>query len=441
MTRSEEGSHEPRASILLVDDQPANLLALEAMLADLGQNLVKAPSGEEALRQLLREDFAVVLLDVQMPCLDGFETAKLIRGREKSRHTPIVFLTAYERPDFPAARAYALGAVDFLLKPLVPDILRAKVAVFVELFRKTEQIKGQAEQLRLLERREFERRLAEQQLRQAEERYRETRRLNEELEQRVAERTAALGAVNRELEREAAERKQTAAELARSNHELEQFGYVASHDLKEPLRKIRLYLELLEQEYRGRLDERAEQFIASAVSAACRLQALVNDWLAYARAGGRGKPLEPTDCAAVFDQALANLEAAVRESGATVTRGPLPTVRGDGSQLVQLFQNLIGNALKFRGAQAPVVRGEATRQGGMWLFAVRDNGIGIDPRHADRIFALFERLHGREYAGTGIGLAVCKKIVERHGGRIWAESRPEEGATFWFTLPAIEDHM
>ncbi|HVS36791.1 MAG TPA: ATP-binding protein [Gemmataceae bacterium] len=431
MTLSEDESDEPRANILLVDDQPANLLALDSMLAGPGQNLVKASGGEEALRRLLREDFAVVLMDVQMPGLDGFETAKLIRGRERSRYTPIVFLTAYERPDFPALRAYSLGAVDFLLKPLNADVLRAKVAVFVELFRKTEEVKRQGERLRLLERRDFERRLAEQ-------RYEETRRLNEELERRVAERTAALEAANRELQKEASEHKQTAAELARSNRELEQFAYVASHDLKEPLRKIRLYLELLERQYRGRLDERADQFIASAVGAAGRLQALVNDWLAYARAGGRSKALEPTDCAAVLDQALLNLEPAIRESGALVTHGPLPAVRGDGPQLVQLFQNLIGNALKFRREPTPAVHVETTRQGGLWRFTVRDNGIGIDRRHADRIFVLFERLHGREYAGTGIGLAVCKKIVERHGGEIGVESQPREGATFWFTLPAIE---
>ncbi len=439
MTRTGDPPPATAVNILLVDDRPANLLALEAILAGPGRNLVKAASGEEALRHLLRDDFAVVLLDVRMPVLDGFETAKLIRGRDRTRHTPIIFLTAEADPQFPVLQAYALGAVDYLLKPLVPEILRAKVAGFVELFRKTEQIKQRAERLRQMERREFERQLAEEKLRQAEERYRETQRLNEELERRVAERTRDLEAANRELQREVAEHRRTAAELRRSNRELEQFAYVASHDLKEPLRKVRVYLQLLQDRYRGRLDDRADQFIAHAVDSAGRMQALVNDLLAYARVGSRGKPLGPTDSAAAFDQAVANLEAAVEENGAVVGRGDLPVVWGDGTQLVQLFQNLVGNAVKFRGDRTPEVRVEAERRGAVYRFIVRDNGIGIDPQYADRLFVPFQRLHGtREYPGTGIGLAICKKIVERHGGEIGVESEPGQGATFWFTLPAVE---
>jgi signal transduction histidine kinase len=394
MTQPEE----PPVNILLVDDQPANLVALEAMLADLGRNLVRADSGEEALRQLLKADFAVVLLDVRMPGLGGFETARLMRGREKSRYTPIIFLTAYE--DSHPAEAYSLGAVDYLTKPLVPAILRAKVTAFVELFRKTER-------LREMERREVERRLAE-------ERVREVRALNEDLERRVRERTV---------------------ELERSNAELEQFAYVASHDLKEPLRKVRVYLELLERRCQ-QLDEGSRQLIAYAVEASTRMQNLIHDLLTYARLGSRARPFERVDCSAAFDEALANLEAAIQESGALVTRGPLPTVLGDGSQLVQLFQNLVANAIKFRAGK-PVVHVEADPHEGGWRFAVRDNGIGIDPRYADRLFVLFQRLHTREqYPGTGIGLALCKKIVERHGGRIGVESELGKGATFWFTLPA-----
>src|SRR5690242_3124536 len=189
---SEEIPSEPPANVLLVDDQPANLLALETMLADLSLNLVPATSGPEALRQVLRCDFAVVLLDVQMPDMDGFETARLIRSRGKSRYTPIVFLTAFESSQTAISEAYELGAVDFLIKPLVPIILRAKVTSFVDLFRKTEQVKRQMEQLRQLERREFERRLAEENLRQSEARYQAVQRANEELEQRVCERTSEL---------------------------------------------------------------------------------------------------------------------------------------------------------------------------------------------------------------------------------------------------------
>jgi signal transduction histidine kinase len=409
---------EAPVNVLLVDDQPANLVALEATLGDMGLNLAKASSGEEALRRLLQEDYALVLLDLQMPGMDGFETARLIRGREKSLYTPIMFLTAHDPGAFPVAEAYSLGAVDYLVKPLVPVILRAKVSGFVELFRKTEQVRRQGERLREMERQEFDRRMAEERLRQTEERYRQTRRHNEELEQRVRERTA---------------------ELTRSNRDLEQFAYVASHDLKEPLRKVRVYLQLLERRYGDRLDEQARQFIAFAVDAGARMQTLVNDLLAYARVGSRGQPPQPVSCAAACDQAVADLEAAVKESGGTVTRGDLPVVLGDLAQLVQVFRNLIDNALKFRGDGPPVVRVEAQREGGQWRVTVRDNGIGIDPRFADRLFVLFERLHGREaYPGTGIGLAICKKIVERHGGRIGVDSTPGQGATFWFTLPPSE---
>jgi signal transduction histidine kinase len=422
-----------------VDDQPANLVALEAILDDLGQNLVRAHSGEDALRLVLKDDFAVILLDVQMQGLDGFETAKLIRSRKRSRYTPIIFLTAYESADFAVRKAYALGAVDYLIKPLVPEILRAKVAGFVELHQKTQEVLRQAERLRHMEQQEFERQLAEEKLRQTEARYAAIHRLNAELEERVRQRTSELEAVNRDLQREVVERQQVAAELTRSNRELERFAYVASHDLKEPLRKIRLHLELLERHCRGRLDEKAGQFLAIALDGATRMQGLVKDLLAYARVGSRARAAEPTDCRQGFDQAVANLEAAIRESGAVVTATDLPWVLAEGTELVQLFQNLIDNAIKFRGARAPTVAVTAQRQGGAWLFRVRDNGIGIEPRYAERVFVLFERLHSqRDYAGTGIGLAICKKIVERHGGSICVECEPGQGACFLFTLPAIE---
>jgi PAS domain S-box-containing protein len=233
-----------------------------------------------------------------------------------------------------------------------------------------------------------------------------------------------------------AELELRAADLARSNAELEQFAYVASHDLQEPLRAVTSYTKLLSKRYSGQLDAKAEEYIAFAVEGATRMQQLIKDLLMYSRVGRRGNELVPVDFVAVFQAAVANLEVAVAESGATLTHGELPTVKGDFTQLVQLVQNLLSNALKYRSDLAPVIHVSAYRQNGNWRFAVRDNGIGIDPKYSDRIFQVFQRLHTRdEYPGTGIGLAICKKIVERHGGRIWVESAPGQGSTFYFTIP------
>jgi PAS domain S-box-containing protein len=512
----------------MVDDEPANLLALEALLEGLGHELVRANSGGEALRRLLADDFAVILLDVRMEGMDGFETAKQIRGRERSRHTPIIFLTARAGEDFPMAEAYGLGAVDYLVKPLVGEVVRAKVAALVELYEQKERARRQAELLRLLiegtgdyaifmlnpdgkiatwnaaaeringyraeeivgrhlsifyPKEAVERGWPDEELRRAEAdgrfedegwRVRKdgstfwanvvisplrdsagrllgfskiSRDLTERkrAEEEVRNHRDRLARANDVLHAEIAERKraeerlrQTAADLTRSNRDLEQFAYVASHDLQEPVRMVSLYIQMLERRYRDKLDERARQYIARVVDGAHHMHTLINDLLAYARAGKASKDPEPVDCAAAFDRAADHLAQSIRTSGASVTRGELPSVRADATQLVQLFQNLIGNAIKFRADRPPQVRVEATADGDSWRFSVRDNGIGIDPQYHNRLFVIFQRLHGREeYPGTGIGLAICKRIVERNGGRIWLESAPGEGSTFYFTLPSV----
>lgn len=225
-------------------------------------------------------------------------------------------------------------------------------------------------------------------------------------------------------------------ELQRSNDDLQQFAYVCSHDLQEPLRVISNYTRLLAKRYQGKLDKNADEFIDFTVDAAKRMQELINDLLVYSRVQTKGQAFKETSCSAAVEMALANLKVTIEENGARIHTEPLPTVRGDSSQLIQLFQNLLSNAVKFRSKDAPYIEISAKDIGTSWLFTIQDNGIGFDIRHAERIFVIFQRLHAKEtYQGSGIGLAVCKKIVERHGGNISVESVPGKGTSFHFTLP------
>jgi len=240
----------------------------------------------------------------------------------------------------------------------------------------------------------------------------------------------------RERERVEEKLKQTMAEFARSNSELELFAYVASHDLQEPLRMVTSFTQLLEKRYKNKLDKDADEFIEFILDGATRMQSMINDLLQYSRVGTRGKPFKLTDFESVFGQSLVNLKIAIDENNAIITHDPLPTLMADSTQMIEVFQNLISNAIKFRSKESPQVHVSALKKRNEWVFSVRDNGIGIAPEFFDKLFIIFQRLHSRsEYPGTGIGLAVCKKIVERHGGKIWVESEPDKGSTFYFSIP------
>jgi light-regulated signal transduction histidine kinase (bacteriophytochrome) len=264
------------------------------------------------------------------------------------------------------------------------------------------------------------------------------------LEDFDAEKTK-VEAANEDLRREVFERRQAeqalvdrTKELARSNADLEQFAYVASHDLQEPLRMVSTYVQLFEKRYRGQVDEQAERYIQYAVEGARRMSLLIGDLLEYSRVGRDAPPPGVVSAEQALERAVFDVRAVIEESGAALSHDPLPEVVADAGQLARVFQNLLGNAIKFRAPGVPPrIHVTAARRGDDWLFGVEDNGIGIAPQHAERVFVIFQRLHERaQYPGTGIGLAICKKVVERHGGRIWVESEPGRGATFRFTLPA-----
>jgi light-regulated signal transduction histidine kinase (bacteriophytochrome) len=311
--------------------------------------------------------------------MDGFETAEMIRARERSSHTPILFVTAIDKDTHHVRRGYSLGAVDYLFKPLDPDVLRAKVAVFVELWR----------------------------MRQAERRAKDA----------LAERTR---------------------ELERSNAELAQFAQIVAHDLQAPLRTVTGYLDLLGRRCDD-LDEKSRHYVDRARDDLARLQVLVRDLLAYARVRSHPPELRPTDLDALVRRVLEALDGPIKTAGADVSVEALPTVAADPTQIAQVFQNLVDNAVKFHGAERPRVRVSAAREGANWVFRVADNGVGVEAKDQARVFEPCTRLHARdEVPGTGMGLAICRKVVEGHGGRIGVTSEKGRGSTFWFSLPARE---
>jgi two-component system, sensor histidine kinase and response regulator len=382
--RSQEttnGTTEASVSILLVDDDATKRFALKTILAPLGEDVVEASSGADALRQLLRKEFAVVLLDVRMPGMDGFETAQLIRQRPRSELTPIIFVTALNQAETSAGRGYELGAVDFVFAPVVPAILRAKVAVFVELYR------------------------AQQEL----------RRYRTQLEHLVEERTTALTAINRELEA---------------------FSYLVSNDLRAPLLAFDGLSEALLADYGGKLDDRAKDYLQRMRRASQRMGDVFDGLQSLFRVTGGDIHREKVDVSAMAAEIVEEMKASNPDRHVTVTIQPELSVSGDVRLVRILLGNLISNAWKFTG-KTPDAAIEVGREGvdGESRLFVRDNGAGFDMINAHKLFGAFQRLHSQsEFPGMGIGLATVRRIVNRHGGRTWAEGAVGEGATFYFVL-------
>jgi two-component system sensor histidine kinase/response regulator len=414
-----------QATILAIDDNSESLALLVRILTSEGYHVRPADSGELALAAIAANLPDLILLDVRLKGMDGLEVCQRLKAGEATRRIPIILISAFaEVQDW--VEGLKMGASDYITKPFQIEELLSRVKTHLALGQAKISLEQQATALRQtneeLQTEVVNRQRVETEMRQS-------------IEQAGLSHRAMLSALD---DQKRTEEKINAfsVELERSNKELEQFAYIVSHDLQEPLRMVNSYLTLLTERYGGKLDADAREFIGYALEGGARMSRLINALLAYSRLGTRGKAFEDVNCETILSQALDNLQVAIAESQAVVTHDPLPTVQGDDTQLLQLFQNLLGNAIKFRSAEPPRVHISAKAEGGSFVFSVSDNGIGIDPQYYERIFIIFQRLHNREdYPGTGIGLAISKRIVERHGGRIWIESLPGKGSTFFFTLP------
>lgn len=380
--RRAAGPESAPQNILLVDDHRPTLLALEAVLSRLGQKIVKAGSGAEALQAVLHTDFAVILLDVQMPGISGFEAANLIRQRDKSAQTPIIFLTAGAQDEVDVLKGYTLGAVDYLFKPIVPEVLSSKVQVFVELARKNAQ----------------------------------------------------LLALSRSFEAQA-------KLLAAANKELESFSSSVSHDLRAPLRSITGFSELLLESNEDKLDETSRGYLERIRKAGQRMGELIDDLLSLARVTRSDLHREHIDLVPVAREIIADLVSAEPGRHVDLVLPDTAFANADPRLIRVVLENLISNAWKFtqRADKARIELGILSRPKQQPVYFVRDDGAGFDPAQIGRLFRPFQRLHtSSEFAGTGIGLAIVERIVSRHGGRVWADSNPGQGAKFSFTLAPDE---
>ncbi|MEP7164729.1 MAG: response regulator [Ferruginibacter sp.] len=410
-----------KKKILLVDDREDNLLSMETILEPDGYELIKANSGRNALKILLAEfDFALILMDVKMPNLNGFETAALIYEREKLKHIPIVFITANNYGDENMFKGYRTGAVDYIYKPINPELLRTKVSVFIELYTKNHQLLAHEQKLIAI---------------------------NKNLENEIRERKMSEERVN-ELNRKLLE---NIDQLETANKDLDRFAFMSSHDLQEPLRKIRTFTDLLYSKYKNTFDDDANRYINRIQKSAERMQLLIKDILEFSKVSNNKIGLTSTDLNLVVEEVLTDLDTTIVGEKAKIKVDQLPSLPANPGLMIPLFSNLIGNAIKYRKKDVdPVIHIYAEQEnrtngakngmngshGKFCRIFIKDNGIGFDQKYGEQIFDMFVRLHGNsEYEGTGIGLALCKQIVEHHHGFISALSTENEGTTFIIALP------
>ena len=498
--------------ILVVDDQPSNLRFLSELLTAQGYQVYRAICGKLALNAAIANCPDLILLDIRMPEMNGYEVCRRLKSTPETAQIPVIFLSVLDDIN-DKLQAFQVGGADYIAKPFQVEEVLARIDNQVGMQKLQQQLKEQNAQLQqsqsllasilnssldgvaaysavrnsqrdiidfqwLLVNRAAEKisdrplneivgkyLLAEYpQIRKSglfdlyvsvvetgetvdqEFFYKGDRDISAWLHIVVVKLNDGLAVTfrnitDRKLAQELLEasletQTRYAEELTRSNAELEQFAYVASHDLQAPLGTINGYAQLLERRCHNQLDSEGNKFIGHILNSCVRMQALIDDLLEYSRVGRSQKSFDLIDCNLVFEDACANLQLAIRKNQASVTRGDLPRVIGDSFQLLQLFQNLIGNAIKYRSSEPPLVIFGISRQEDNWVFSVQDNGIGIAEQHYQRIFQIFQRLHSQtEYSGTGIGLAICQRIVDRHGGRLWVESEPDRGSTFYFSVP------
>lgn len=411
--------------ILAVDDREDNLFSIETILEGHNYLLRTALSGREALKILLKEhDFTLILMDVQMPGLSGLETAELIHERDILKDIPIIFITANDQSEENLTKGYELGCVDYIYKPINPDLLRNKIFVFADLYKKTHELK-----------------LQEAKLKQANDNLAkevETRKSSEEkvkvLNQQLVENIYQLKVINKELER---------------------FAYVASHDLQEPIRKIILFTKMLKDKYAEQFDDKADDLLQRIIRSSGRMQQLVKNLLHYSRTVVDKGDYVETDLNEIVKEVITDLDELIADKDAKITVDSLPTVKIIPEHFRQVFQNLISNALKFcKDDVNPEVSLTYEKCKGMYIegmtydryetdfhkICVKDNGIGFDEKYADQIFTVFKRLHSsKEFEGTGIGLSICKKVIEKYDGDIFAEGMPGEGAIFTIVMPVDND--